>query len=439
MQLRLSLIIIFSVFLAAASFAQNNIPVIKAYQTKVSIKDGDEPVTRYWNHLSPKAAPLIYNILKTNVSRNVTFYTDVDSISFDVSPGKSYDFKVLLNQKDTCDIKLTTEGNPYYKNCFDCKSDRDTIPFILSKSNEIILKGSINNSGIIDIIFDTGAGCNYVIGKEFIQKLALKITGLTEDESVTGLATEQTSFPNQFQIGSLQWNNQSITYIDDKGYTGGGVITGYNMFEDKVLSIDYDKNLLILSNELPADINGYSSVPMRQTTGGTYIELTIFSGKKEKKGWFLFDTGASFELSINSDFESANLLKDDMKKIGTGIIASTEKDHQNADIMLAPKIKIGGIEIPEVPLTIGGKNMFQLKYAGIIGISISKQLNTIVDYRNQKIYFKPNNMFGTTSKKKVNDGSKVGIFSAALIVISILFLRYFYKHKKKLNKANSTL
>jgi len=103
---------------------------------------------------------------------------------------------------------------------------------------------------------------------------------------------------------------------------------------------------------------------------------------------------------MNADFESKNLIKDDMKKIGTGRIASTESDYQEVDIVLAPKIKLGDIEISDAPINIGGKNMFQLKYAGIVGISILKQLNTIIDYKNQRMYFKTNNMFGISLKKK---------------------------------------
>ena len=404
MRLLRTLTIIFSIFTTSVVLAQQNLPVIKANQTKISIKDGDEPVTHYWNHLSTKVKPIVYNVLKSNVSRNLTFYTDIDSISFNVSPGKSYDFKVLLTSKatgkDTCYVKLSTEENSYSKICNNCDSPSDTIQFIFSKSEEITIKGSLNNTGIVDLIFDTGAGYNYFIGNGLNEKFGLKINGLMEDESVTGLATEQTSFPNQLQIASLKWNNQSITYIDEKGYTGGGVIIGYNMFENKVVKIDYDKSLLILSDELPVDISGYTSVPMRHTTGGTYIELTIFNGKKEIKGWFLFDTGASFALSMNADFESKNLIKDGMKKIGTGRIASTESDYQEVDIVLAPKIKLGDIEISDAPINIGGKNMFQLKYAGIVGISILKQLNTIIDYKNQRIYFKTNNMFGISLKKK---------------------------------------
>lgn len=82
------------------AFSQTSLPVIKAGSTKVDIRDGEKLTKGKWN-ISPKAKPDIYSTLVKG-SKKITFYTDADSISFNVAAKHNYDFIILLNGKDTC-------------------------------------------------------------------------------------------------------------------------------------------------------------------------------------------------------------------------------------------------------------------------------------------------------------------------------------------------
>ena len=78
--------------------AQSKIPVIQANSDLVDVKDGTEFREGAWT-ISPEIKPDIYVTQKKN--SKVTFYTDLDSISFKVQPGKIYNFIILLNKKDS--------------------------------------------------------------------------------------------------------------------------------------------------------------------------------------------------------------------------------------------------------------------------------------------------------------------------------------------------
>ncbi len=83
--------------LTQSSKAQNKMPIIKANSKTVDIKDGKNFKKGAWI-ITPEAKPDVY------ISRNnkVTFYTDVDSITFKINPKvKKYDFLILLNGKDS--------------------------------------------------------------------------------------------------------------------------------------------------------------------------------------------------------------------------------------------------------------------------------------------------------------------------------------------------
>lgn len=72
--------------------AQNNLPIIKSNSNAVTIKEGDEIQKNQWK-LEPSVKPNIYQIsVPKGKKKKVTFTTDIDSISFDVEAGKTYDF-----------------------------------------------------------------------------------------------------------------------------------------------------------------------------------------------------------------------------------------------------------------------------------------------------------------------------------------------------------
>lgn len=98
------LFLLLGIFQSQITWAQNKssgeaLPVIKSNVSSVSILDGSEFKKNGWN-LVPEAKPDIYDVgLLEGKPQKVTFYTDIDSISFTVDLGKSYDFMIDWNGK----------------------------------------------------------------------------------------------------------------------------------------------------------------------------------------------------------------------------------------------------------------------------------------------------------------------------------------------------
>lgn len=88
--------------LAAPAIAQKTykgLPVIEAKSNKADYKVGSEWVRGNWN-VSPQIEIDVMQVPVPNNNLKFTFCTDSDSISFNVKPGKSHKFYVLLNGKD---------------------------------------------------------------------------------------------------------------------------------------------------------------------------------------------------------------------------------------------------------------------------------------------------------------------------------------------------
>jgi len=87
-------------------FAQKEkLPIIKANSNMVDIKNDDVLEKGIWQ-ITPEEELDVY----TTFAKEVTFYTDIDSISFKPNlEGEIYDFIILLNGKDTARTRIKYE------------------------------------------------------------------------------------------------------------------------------------------------------------------------------------------------------------------------------------------------------------------------------------------------------------------------------------------
>ncbi|MCE1165691.1 MAG: transglutaminase domain-containing protein [Bacteroidetes bacterium] len=93
-----SILLLVIILIGQVIFAQQELPVIKATSDIADVRDGNVLNKGFWK-ISPKIKPDIYKTECKNTT--VTFYTDIDSISFLVEPGLEYSYIILLNNKDS--------------------------------------------------------------------------------------------------------------------------------------------------------------------------------------------------------------------------------------------------------------------------------------------------------------------------------------------------
>ena len=94
----LIIILIGTLGFVSFTFALEKLPIIHANSIKVDILDDTVFKKAYWN-IAPEIKPDIYVTSKLN--SKVTFYTDIDSITFQIKPNKKNRFIILLNNKDS--------------------------------------------------------------------------------------------------------------------------------------------------------------------------------------------------------------------------------------------------------------------------------------------------------------------------------------------------
>jgi hypothetical protein len=145
--MRLKILILIVLGISAQTIvAQSQQKIIKANSTQVDIRDGNTLKKGYWR-IVPEANPDIY----TTSSKKVTFYTDIDSISYDIEPNQHYDFVILLNEKDSARTRIAWEPSKLE---------------ILKKGNEY---NSSDNRFIPEFIYLSQDNPNLVIIRETLK------------------------------------------------------------------------------------------------------------------------------------------------------------------------------------------------------------------------------------------------------------------------------
>lgn len=354
--------------------AQKKSPIIKASNEQAVIRDGDN-LQLNWK-LDPHAKPDIYYVNIPHKNSKVTIITNEDKISFSTHYGKQYDLLVLLNQKDTCFIRISATEDPTSVALQSEKSLPDTIPFTLHGSR-IYLQGMLNEKHPVNIQFDLGAGTS-AVNKSSADKISLLFSGTISVSNTQGINKSRTSSGNKLSIGNLIWQNISLAEVGNMKIEED-LIIGNSFFSDKIVEIDYDKNILIIYNELPAKSKQFRKQPVFYEQHRPKFEVMFKQNGKTYSFWALFDTGREGTMLIGEDFTGNGNNWTELKEL---------QMIKNRKIVRLDAI-IGGKVFKDI-VTNAADPAKPSGRPTLFGNQILSQFNVILDNRSGVLYLTPN-------------------------------------------------
>ena len=384
------ILFITAVLFTVQAGAQQKLPVIKATSRKVAINDGGFLDKDAWT-LSPAARPDVYTADRTRKTKWVTFYTDIDSIRVKVKPGTKTDFVVLLNGKDSCFTQIASAIPPENKNEV-LPARQDTIPFLLTAFNAISVKAVINNTDTLNLHFDVGS-FDFHLTKDAILK---KTNLLPNRQSVlAGKAQANYNKLNNVQtlvMGNVVWHNLAVMPTGFTVHDMDGRF-GWNLFENKVIEINYDKSILVIHNKLPENADKYTRAAIDFKRSFVCINAAFKKNGKKYKGKFLLDTGSDQAIIADSNWDAANHFADGLKVLKTSTISDPRGVKYETKIVQAPVVEVNGFNLGNIPtLVLGSKNPvgFEVNY---FGNDFLKRFNILLDFKHDNIYLTPNKLF----------------------------------------------
>lgn len=378
-----------SLICTSTLFSQARLPIIQANSKSVSIKDGSFLNKDTWT-LSPEIKPDVYTADRSRKTKWVVFYTDIDSIRVKVKPGTNFNFIVLLQGKDTCYTQIAS-AIPLEIKAKRTKYTTDTIPFTLTERNAIHVKAIVNNRDTLNLHFDIGS-----FDFRFTQDAILKKTGLLANQPEALAGRAKPNFRNlepvrKIQLGNLVFQNPTVvpTLLTAHGMDGR---FGWNLFEGKSVEIDYEKGILVIHSALPKKLKGYKKSELAFLQSFVCVKSALIVKQNAYNGFFLFDTGSDQALILDSLWMVRNNFPKDLPIIKTTVFSDPRGVKYESKTVLCPKIETNGFSLLNIPATLLGTNnpvRFEVNY---LGNDALKRFNTILDFKNDMIYLKPNTL-----------------------------------------------
>jgi len=260
----------------------------------------------------------------------------------------------------------------------------EKIPFELTKFNNIKVKTILNKKDTIFLTFDTGATDFYLI-KDAIKKYL-------NPNNLKVLTMEDIS-DNNFKIENLEWNHQQVYPIETTGHETEGMF-GWNMFEGKILEIDYDKNLMTVHDKLPKISKDYEEFLMEFHKGYFLISIDIQNDKNKYKSKYLFDTGFQKAVMLDNDLLTKMVFPTDkLDVLKTTILHNSNNEEIPLKTVKIQKLIFGKYTIENVPSELNAYNKPSGFETNFLGSDILKRFNIILDFQHKMVYLKPNQHF----------------------------------------------
>lgn len=365
-------LILCSLGLILQASAQKKLPLIHASSRESTIYDGEFKVD--WG-LDPKIKLDRYYVRIPHRKNKVTLVTDQDKVSFNTKYGHDYDLVVVLNNKDSCFVRISATDAPETKALSSTKAYPDTIPFTLMGSR-VYLQGILNGKEKVNIQFDTGAGISCV-SKTSSDKLNLNFGSKTTLSNSAGINEVRKSSNNNLVIGNLTFTG--IPLVESSNMQPGeDLIIGYPLFRGKIIEIDYDKHLFIVHEKLPANAKTFLKQPMVK---GLSLKTQIVQNGKKYTFWVGIDTGRDGTMLIGQEFTGQPEVWDNLKELTI----------LNGRKIIRLDATVAGVTFKDIVTNAADPTKPAARKTGTyFGNVILNHFNVIFDNINGYIYLKPN-------------------------------------------------
>lgn len=378
-------------FTASKTFAQEETRILKANSPIIKIVDGTNASRGDWI-LDPTLALDVYYAIRSDQKRTISFHSDVDSRSFEVEPGQVYDFEIMLNGKDACKTRISTVMQGFERMDQDGSTSPIAIPITI-EHGKLHLKGRINGSETLDLIFDTGADSCLVYPSAMSKGVTLTLDGRVLNAGSGGVTERQVSRDNRIEIADVRWNHASIIYVEKQADRADGIV-GYTLLEHRIVEFDFDRMQLLIHDSLPSHIGGFSKTAMPFVGSLPAVEVVMADGNNAYRGPFILDTAGNGCMLVNQSFAREHNLHGTLRKVGTGVSRGVGSGSIHHNQLMMPTLSIAGHSLRDVPLHVElPSDWNQAPPGGVLCMDVLGRFHAILDFPANEAYFQPNSRF----------------------------------------------
>lgn len=266
------------------------------------------------------------------------------------------------------------------------------IPFTLTAYNNISVQAILNGKDTVNLMFHTAAN-DITLTEETTHKLQ----SLHFDATVDGVKSwggqensSRLSKNNSLQIGNLTWNNLEVWENKNSGRNTDGKF-GLELFTNKAIEIDFDKNIIVIHKDLPRKVKRYEKLQLTFKNDDMFVEAACETGHNILKNKFLIHSGYSGGILFDDQFTADNKISEKLKITGETELKDSYGHVLKNKKAILPFFKIGNQTLTDVPVGFFEGSIGRQKIS-IIGGDILKRFNIIIDAQRSFVYVKANRL-----------------------------------------------
>jgi hypothetical protein len=265
------------------------------------------------------------------------------------------------------------------------------IPFQLTEYNNLSVQAILNQRDTVRLMFHTAANAVTLTEEALGKVTSLKFEGADTVKSWGGEENvSRFSKSNSIIIGDLQWNNVPIWENKYSGQQTDGKF-GIDLFENKVVEIDFDKSILTVSSELPFKTKRYEKLKAVFENDMLFIEATSQVGNTNLKNKYLIHSGYPGAVLYDDQFTTENKISTKLKVVDEKEMKDSFGNVLKTKKAIVPAFRLGKEKLTNVPVGFFEGALGRQKMS-ILGGDVLKRFNIIIDARRQYIYLKPNSL-----------------------------------------------
>jgi hypothetical protein len=277
--------------------------------------------------------------------------------------------------------------------------DVHVIPFRLTAYNNISVNAVLNGKDTVDLMVHTAAN-SLTLTEDAVKKLkSISFEGKTDSiKSWGGEANSaRVSFNNSIQIGSLHWQNVSITENVNSGQDTDGKF-GINLFDGWCIQLDFSQSIIRLSKSLPKSIRRFEKLKLTCQDGDLFIDSEVRTKNGVIKNSFLLHSGYAGALLLDDAFAQNTNLSSVLEVISEQSLTDSYGNIVKVKKVLMPELAIGNTKLTNVPAgffdgAIGAQKI------SILGGDVLKRFDWTIDAKREFVYVRPSKWMTSEYRK----------------------------------------
>ncbi|MEM6347536.1 MAG: hypothetical protein AAF927_26855 [Bacteroidota bacterium] len=270
----------------------------------------------------------------------------------------------------------------------------DTLAFEITSGNNILFKAILDKTDTLDLYFDTG-GTELVLKHSAIKDKTSLLDGKNENYQEENYVPLEGLY--SLALNKLIWEDLTI-YPSAVGPQEADGHFGWNLFKDKIVELDYDKQIMIVHTTFSDALESYAKMKIEYINTLFCIRGSIKIGGVEYANRYLFDSGFQRAVILDKDLRQKSNFPDTLPVIKESRLRNAAGTEFVNRVVEIDKLCFENHCLTQVPVQLLSTPNPARFETHILGNELLKRFNTVLDFQNGYVYLKPNSLMNLAYK-----------------------------------------